>query len=138
MAITIPVTEYSAWRTNELVFTPTHFVFADLVAGEDHVFVPNDGRVQLIFKILQGADGQAYITFVTHGQVDGLAIDDYEPSPTLETDSSGVDRDVFYCVGPFDPKVFNNADGMLELDYRIYLGSYVQTFNKYYLAAIRS
>ena len=138
MAITIPVTEYAAWRTNELVFTPTHFVLADFIASEDRVFVPNDGWVQLIFKIAQGSKGQAYVTFATHGQVDGLDIDDYEPSPTLRTDSNGVDRDVFYCVGPFDPALFNNADGMLELEYSIYSGSYVQTLNKYYVAAIRS
>ena len=134
--ITIPVTEYNEWRTNELVFTQTLFP-ANFPVVTHTALIPNDGRVQLIFKITHDAPGEMYLTVRTRGLIDGLDINDINPIVIPRTDSHGADRELLYCVGPFDPPVFNNADGYVEVDY-IWASGSSNVHNHYYLAAIRS
>ena len=134
----IPVTEYNEWRTNELPFTAIPFVvtLANLFDTR-YVAVPNDGRVQLIFKVTHNANGRAIVAIPPRGDIDGL---DIIGSTTLyipRTDTHGVDRELLYTAGPFDPKVFNNDDGEVEISYN-FLAGHGSVFTHYYLAAIRS
>lgn len=125
----IPVTEYNEWRTNELPFTRTYFGDANI----DTVHVPNDGRVQIIFKVESGEIGTNRIMIPTNGQVDGLDIDDI--TSDIASDSSD---DKFYCIGPLDAKVFNNAAGEVVVHYEHLSGFHDAMYSNYYVAAIRS
>ena len=134
----IPVTEYNEWRTNELPFTQTHFVVV-LANRADarYAAVPNDGRVQIIFKITHNAAGRANVTIPPRGDIDGLDIIGGTTLYVPRTDSGGVDRELLYYAGPFDPKVFNNDDGEVEIRYN-YVSGDSDVFAYYHLAAIRS
>ena len=134
----IPVTEYNEWRTNELPFTQTYFrlTLADLFDAR-YAAVPNDGRVQIILKVTHPNSGDARVSIPPRGEVDGLDIIGGVTMYVPNTGSGGIDRDLFYTAGPFDPAVFNNDDGEVEIRYNFVSGS-GSTFSNYYLAAIRS
>ena len=132
--ITIPYTEYNLWRTDELVFTPTPFT----PPPNAHFFyIPNDGRIQLIVRVTQGAAGRSFISVHAQGQVDGLDVSGGDLIYTPRTDSTGIDRDIFYCMGPFDPALFNDDDGNIALRYDFISGS-SDIYDHYSAAVVRS
>ena len=134
--ITIPYTEYNEWRTNELVFTPTPW--SPTLTQRVHFFyIPNDGRIQLIIRITQGAAARSFISVHARGQVDGLDVQGGNTENVPFTNSAGIDRDIFYCIGPFDPAFYNDDDGNIALRYDFINGN-SSAYDHYSVAVVRS
>ena len=66
----------------------------------------NDGRIILYFKNTNAA--ARTITIVSSGTIGGLAIADV---------AVAVAQDEVRIVGPFDPRIYNDASGYVQLTY---------------------
>lgn len=67
---------------------------------------PNDGRTFLYVK--NGSGSTITVTITTPQTVKGIAISD--PSVSI---TAGSEK----CIGPFDPSIFNAADGNVDVAY---------------------
>lgn len=89
--------------------TPTAIAFTDLApencaVGGDQVL--NDGKTILYFKNTNAATRT--VTLATGGTIGGLAIAD-----VAVTVAQNEER----IIGPFDPRLFNDANGYIQLTY---------------------
>jgi hypothetical protein len=101
MAARAEIVPTEAARTGTLLPAETVGVVAD-----GHKFA-NDGKVILLVRNSDGAAARV-LTIQTPGTVDGQAIADRTVSVAF-----GTSR----VIGPFPPSIYNQADGMVYLDY---------------------
>jgi len=81
--------------------TPT---FPAAAGGGDEF--SNDGRT--LFRVKNGGGGSITVTFTTPKSIKGVAIAD--PAITV---AAGAEM----YIGPFDPEIFNAADGNVDVAY---------------------
>lgn len=81
----------------------TATLLTNILVADTHQ-IRNDGRV--VIRIAKTGAGNAVVTFITPGNVGGLAIAD--PTATIVATTGKM------FIGPFPPNVYNNSSGDLE------------------------
>ncbi len=76
------------------------------LSASDNYKIPNNGR--LLVYVDNGGSADITVTIVTPGQAQGLAIADY--TATVEDGDN-------LLMGPFDPSIFNDSDGKIDVSF---------------------
>jgi len=98
--------------------TPIVPSFTIAVVADGHKFL-NDGRTFLYIKTnAVGENHLVTIQMPTSSDVDGLVVDDITFDLLDNSD---------YVMGPFPPKVYNQTDGMVYIDWEVLLIAGVST-----------
>jgi hypothetical protein len=89
-------------RTNHKGAVPT---VVSGMSSADTQLIPNKGG-DVILRVINGAAEATKVTVVTPGEVGGNLVADLEVEVAATTTK---------LIGPFDPAVYNNASGFLEV-----------------------
>lgn len=77
------------------------------LSGADTQLIPNkNGNVQL--RVINGVTADTTVTIVTPGEIGGNPVEDKKVE---------VKKEKTKVIGPFDPNIYNNSKGFLEVKF---------------------